>query len=241
LQNSERSNDSLIAPELILVECGQVLNKKRTQKILIDEELNALLDSLLDLPIRLFAHSDLLRPACDLAVELNLTVYDALFLALVKRYNALLCSQPMVGYAMRLTSLICKKIAPESIDLLYARTMRREMAQQVFESSSRCPRTSLSYATLENAAPLRHRCWVRPPRIIFCTRVRGAPAQSGDVVLRLRGGSSAAILCRGGAIAPGPQYFLVSLDRAHPHLVRDGSGKACIRCTWFQIHREEDE
>ena len=88
LQNSERSNDSLIAPELILVECGQVLNKKRTQKILIDEELNALLDSLLDLPIRLFAHSDLLRPACDLAVELNLMVYDALFLALVKRYNA---------------------------------------------------------------------------------------------------------------------------------------------------------
>ena len=88
LQNSERSNDSLIAPELILAECGQVLNKKRTQKILIDEELNALLDSLLDLPIWLFAHSDLLRPACDLAVELNLTVYDVLFLALAKRHNA---------------------------------------------------------------------------------------------------------------------------------------------------------
>jgi len=88
LQNAERGNDSLIAPELILAECGQVLHRKRTQKILTDEELNALLDSILDLPIRLFAHSDLLKSACDLAVELNLTVYDALFLALAKRHSA---------------------------------------------------------------------------------------------------------------------------------------------------------
>ena len=78
----------LIAPELIYAECGQVLHKKRTQKILTDEELNGLLDSILDLPIRLFAHGDLLKPACDLAAELNLTVYDALFLALAKRHSA---------------------------------------------------------------------------------------------------------------------------------------------------------
>ena len=71
LQNLERGNDSLIAPELIFAECGQVLNKKRAQEILVDEELNALLDSILDLPIRLFAHSDLLRPACDLKVSIS--------------------------------------------------------------------------------------------------------------------------------------------------------------------------
>ena len=62
-RNAERGNDSLIAPELILAECGQVLHKKRAQHALTDEELNALLNSILDLPIRLFAHGDLLTPA----------------------------------------------------------------------------------------------------------------------------------------------------------------------------------
>ena len=88
LQNTERGNDGLIAPELILAECGQVLHKKRMQKILTDRELDELVDSILDLPIRLFPHGDLLKSACELAVGLNLTVYDALFLALAKRHSA---------------------------------------------------------------------------------------------------------------------------------------------------------
>lgn len=87
-RNAERGNDSLIAPELMLAECGQVLHRKRMQNVLTDEELDALLNSILDLPIRLFAHGDLLRPACNLAAELSLTVYDGLFLALAKRHNA---------------------------------------------------------------------------------------------------------------------------------------------------------
>lgn len=88
LQNSERGNDSLIAPELILAESGQVLHKKRNQQVLSDEEFNDLLSSILDLPIRLFSHGDLIRPACALAAEFDLTVYDALFLALAERHNA---------------------------------------------------------------------------------------------------------------------------------------------------------
>jgi predicted nucleic acid-binding protein len=88
MQNAERGNDSVIAPELILAECGQVLHKKRLQNILTNEELNALLTSVLDLPIRLFSHSDLLRPACNLASEFGLTVYDGLFLAIAKRHDA---------------------------------------------------------------------------------------------------------------------------------------------------------
>jgi len=88
MQNAERGNDSMIAPELILAECGQVLHKKRSQEILTNEELDALLSSVSDLPIRLFPHSDLLRPACDLAAKFGLTVYDGLFLALAKRHSA---------------------------------------------------------------------------------------------------------------------------------------------------------
>ncbi|NKB66425.1 MAG: PIN domain-containing protein [Candidatus Latescibacteria bacterium] len=88
VQNSQRTNDRLIAPELILVECGQVLHKKRMQKILVDEELDVLLKGILDLPMRLYAHGDLLKSACELALEFNLTVYDGLFLALAKRHSA---------------------------------------------------------------------------------------------------------------------------------------------------------
>ena len=88
LQNAERGNDSLIAPELMLAESGQVLHKKRTQQVLSDEELKALLSSILNLPIRLFSHGDLVGPACALAAEFDLSVYDALFLALAERHNA---------------------------------------------------------------------------------------------------------------------------------------------------------
>ncbi len=90
LQHAERGDAGLIAPELILAESGQVLHKKRTQNLLSDEEVTAILDGILCLPIRLFSHHDLIGPACDLALERNLTVYDALFLSLAKRHGALL-------------------------------------------------------------------------------------------------------------------------------------------------------
>ena len=90
LQNAEKGNDSLSAPELVLAESGQVLHEKRAQDVLSNEELNALLNSILALPIRLFSHRDLLKSACDLAAEFNLAVYDALFLSLAKRHNAAL-------------------------------------------------------------------------------------------------------------------------------------------------------
>ena len=88
LRNAAKGEASLIAPELILAESGQVLHKKRRQKLLEADELDALLDSLLDLPIQLYGHRNLLRSACALATESGLTVYDALFLALAIRHNA---------------------------------------------------------------------------------------------------------------------------------------------------------
>ena len=41
MQNAERGNDSVIAPELILAECGQVLHKKRLQNILTNTKCNS--------------------------------------------------------------------------------------------------------------------------------------------------------------------------------------------------------
>ncbi len=90
LQEAERGNAGLIAPELVLAESGQVLHKKRMQGLLSAAEAAAILDSMLHLPIRLFSHAVLVRSACDLAMECNLTVYDALFLALAERHGALL-------------------------------------------------------------------------------------------------------------------------------------------------------
>ncbi|MFC1526665.1 type II toxin-antitoxin system VapC family toxin [Candidatus Latescibacterota bacterium] len=88
LRSAEVGNDSLLSPDLLLAECGQVLHKKRTEQLLTDDELSGLVDSILDLPIRLVPHHDLLRSACDLAARCGLTVYDALFLALAQRHSA---------------------------------------------------------------------------------------------------------------------------------------------------------
>lgn len=107
LQNAGRGNDALIAPELILAEAGQVLHKKRAQNVISDAETEALLDRILALPIRLFSHRALLPVACDLAVEINLTVYDALFLALAQRHNAVLfTADEKLGYAAQKLNLL---------------------------------------------------------------------------------------------------------------------------------------
>lgn len=107
LQNAERGNDTLIAPELILAEAGQVLHKKRAEGVVSDEETEALLDSILALPLRLFSHRDLLPVACDLAAEINLTVYDALFLALAQRHNAaLFTADEKLGRAAKKLNLL---------------------------------------------------------------------------------------------------------------------------------------
>lgn len=85
---AERGNDTLLAPELVFAEAGQVLHKKRLAGVLTDEELADIAAEIQSLPIRLYTHRGRLESACQLALDLDLTVYDALFLDLARSHAA---------------------------------------------------------------------------------------------------------------------------------------------------------
>lgn len=90
IRSVERGGASLLAPELLLAEAGQVLKKKRDLGVLSDVELDDLLADLLGLPIQLCSHKPVLRDAIQKASDAKLTVYDALFLVLAEKHNAVL-------------------------------------------------------------------------------------------------------------------------------------------------------
>lgn len=69
-------------------EAANVLNKKRLAGLLVDEECAALIELFARFPVRCESHAGLIQPACEIAVQQGLTVYDALFLALAKRHAA---------------------------------------------------------------------------------------------------------------------------------------------------------
>lgn len=88
MRQVEQGENLLIAPELLLAEMANVINKKRRKGLLTLAEAEELLADFLDLPVRLYSHRELLTPAFELAGESELTVYDALFPALALRYDA---------------------------------------------------------------------------------------------------------------------------------------------------------
>jgi len=85
---AERGDDVLLAPELVLAEAGQVLHKKRLAGVLTRGELAEIAAGIQSLPIRLSTHRGRLEDACELAHDLGLTVYDALFLDLARTHTA---------------------------------------------------------------------------------------------------------------------------------------------------------
>ena len=90
IYRAERGDLQLLTPELALAEGAQVLYKKRQQRYINADEQKELLADLLTIPLQLFSHKPLLGRAVALAEEQKLTVYDALFLALAEKYNAVL-------------------------------------------------------------------------------------------------------------------------------------------------------
>ncbi|MBI4774515.1 MAG: type II toxin-antitoxin system VapC family toxin [Deltaproteobacteria bacterium] len=91
-QGVERGRNIAIAPELIVVESANVINKKRKAGEISEEESRQLLLDILAMPIRLFPHRPLIQPSFDLASEYELTLYDALFLALATAQGAIVFS-----------------------------------------------------------------------------------------------------------------------------------------------------
>lgn len=91
-QGVDQGQNTAIAPELIVVESANVLNKKRKSGELSEKESLQLLSDVLAMPIRLFPHKPLIHRSFNLAKEHNLTVYDALFLALAVENGATIFS-----------------------------------------------------------------------------------------------------------------------------------------------------
>lgn len=83
----ERGDNMAIAPELMLAEAGNVVNKKRCRGLLTSQESGGLVRLMRSMPVRYISHGDLIMPAIELAESHTLTVYDALFLALAQKQN----------------------------------------------------------------------------------------------------------------------------------------------------------
>jgi predicted nucleic acid-binding protein len=83
-----RGEAALFAPELALLEAAQVLLKKERAGYLTTEESTAVLGEIADLPLDLVGHRGLLGAAVALARERDLTVYDAVFVALAAARRA---------------------------------------------------------------------------------------------------------------------------------------------------------
>jgi predicted nucleic acid-binding protein len=90
LRGVERGTNSAIAPELLVAEAANVVNKKRILGELHENESKQLIVDILSVPIRLFPHRPILSRAFDLAREYQLAVYDTLYLALAEEHGAVI-------------------------------------------------------------------------------------------------------------------------------------------------------
>ena len=77
-----RAETILVAPELVLAEAGQVLHKKERAGLISRNDCDEILEAILDLPLEVVGHRDLLSTAVKLARSNGITVYDAMFVAL---------------------------------------------------------------------------------------------------------------------------------------------------------------
>jgi predicted nucleic acid-binding protein len=90
LRGVERDLNIAIAPELLLAEIANVINKKQMSGELSESESNQLLSDILSLPIRLFPHRPILPRAFELAQAHKVTVYDTLYIALAEEHGAVI-------------------------------------------------------------------------------------------------------------------------------------------------------
>lgn len=86
---AEKDEAVILAPGLMIIEAGQVIFKKSKEKLLTDEEAEFLYADILSLPIRLYDPPDFAASALKLSLAHNITVYDALFIAVAQFYSAI--------------------------------------------------------------------------------------------------------------------------------------------------------
>jgi predicted nucleic acid-binding protein len=80
----------LLAPHLLWAEVGSTLWKRHRRRESSVEEVRRMLAEIQQLPVITFAHWPLLAEALDLAISLDQTVYDCLYLALAEARNSVM-------------------------------------------------------------------------------------------------------------------------------------------------------
>jgi predicted nucleic acid-binding protein len=83
------SSGRLLAPHLLWAEVGNTLWKRHRRREASVQEVRWMLADVQCLPVTTFAHRPLLSAALDLAISLNQTVYDCLYLALAEARNSI--------------------------------------------------------------------------------------------------------------------------------------------------------
>jgi predicted nucleic acid-binding protein len=82
--------EELVAPDLLLAEVANVIWKRHGRGEIDAAEANDLLADVLRLPINYTPAAELIESALELAVALQRTVYDSLYLALAIRQGAVM-------------------------------------------------------------------------------------------------------------------------------------------------------
>jgi predicted nucleic acid-binding protein len=84
------STRALLAPHLLWAEVGSTLWKRHRRRESSVEEVRHMLAEIQQLPVITFAHWPLLPQALDLAMSLDQTVHDCLYLALAEARNSVM-------------------------------------------------------------------------------------------------------------------------------------------------------
>lgn len=84
----EKEDVAFHAPELFDAELGNVFWKRVQRRQLDAIEATEMIALVTRMPVTRHSHADLLEPAFALAIELSITVYDALYVALALALDA---------------------------------------------------------------------------------------------------------------------------------------------------------
>lgn len=87
LERLERKEISLVAPDLIYSETGNILWKKSRLKELTASEIEDISNEILHLPLQVVPSKPILKLAIGFSIAYDITVYDAFYLSVAKIYE----------------------------------------------------------------------------------------------------------------------------------------------------------
>jgi predicted nucleic acid-binding protein len=90
LRAAWRAERIILIPELALAEAAQVLLKKESAGYITDTEADEILSNILELPMEVVGHYNIIFDALNLSRKYKLTVYDSLFVSLAQKKEATL-------------------------------------------------------------------------------------------------------------------------------------------------------